>query len=126
VGSLAGQAPTRKNGVAPPAFLTSISPLTAMAPMRHGGYRSIQLEKSVVANPTFRWTLAIVLRFSSRLWGRRLLGAASMEIGRRLVLALDRPIPCWEAVGMPRTIDHDVTIVRLDLDAEGKGEGRMA
>ena len=49
-----------------------------------------------------------------------------MEVGRRLVLALDRPIPYWVAVGMPRTIDHDLTIVRLDLDAEGKGEGRMA
>ena len=39
-----------------------------------------------------------------------------MEGQRRIVLALDRPIPYWEAVGMPRTIDYDLTIVVLDLD----------
>ncbi len=45
---------------------------------------------------------------------------------RRIVLALDRPIPYWEAVSMPRTIDYGLTIVVLDLDEEDKGEGRMA
>ena len=49
-----------------------------------------------------------------------------MEGQRRIVLALDRPIPYWEAVGMPGTIDYDLTIVVLDLDEKDEGEGRMA
>ena len=49
-----------------------------------------------------------------------------IEDKRRLVLALDRPIPYWEAVNQPRTIDYGLTMIVLDLDKEGEGEGRMA
>ena len=49
-----------------------------------------------------------------------------IEDKRRIVLALDRPIPYWEAVNQPRTIDYGLTMIVLDLDQEGEGEGRMA
>ena len=52
--------------------------------------------------------------------------AFQIEDKRRLVLALDRPIPYWEAVNQPRTIDYGLTMIVLDLDKEGEGEGRMA
>jgi hypothetical protein len=42
---------------------------------------------------------------------------------RVLVLATDRPILMVEAMGGTRTQDYNVTLVRLDLDAEGNGEG---
>lgn len=45
---------------------------------------------------------------------------------RRIVLALDRYISIAEAAYMPRWRDHDVTLIVLDVDAEGKGEGQLA
>lgn len=45
---------------------------------------------------------------------------------RRIVLALDRPISMAEAVYQPRWRDYDVTLIVLDVDAEGKGEGQLA
>ena len=45
---------------------------------------------------------------------------------RRIVLALDRPISMWEAVNSPRWRDYDMTLIVLDVDAEGKGEGQLA
>ena len=49
-----------------------------------------------------------------------------VEDKRRIVLALDRPIPYWEAVGQPRTIDYPLTLIVLDVDAKGDGEGQLA
>jgi hypothetical protein len=48
------------------------------------------------------------------------------EGGRRVVIATDRPIGFWEAVNRPRTIDYPFTLVELNLDREGTGEGRMS
>jgi hypothetical protein len=45
---------------------------------------------------------------------------------RRIILALDRPISFAEAVYRPRWRDYDVTLVVLDVDDEGKGEGQLA
>lgn len=45
---------------------------------------------------------------------------------RRIVLALDRPIYFYEAVNQPRWRDYDMTLVVLDLDKSGKGEGQLA
>jgi hypothetical protein len=45
---------------------------------------------------------------------------------RRIVMALDRPISMAEAVYQPRWRDYDVTLIVLDVDAEGKGEGQLA
>lgn len=45
---------------------------------------------------------------------------------RRLVLALDRPIPFAESVYRPRWRDYDISLITLDLDEEGSGEGQAA
>jgi hypothetical protein len=45
---------------------------------------------------------------------------------RRIVLAMDRPISFAEAVYRPRWRDYDVTLIVMDIDAEGKGEGQCA
>jgi hypothetical protein len=45
---------------------------------------------------------------------------------RRLVLALDRPISFAESVQQPRWRDYDVTLIVMDLDAEGNGVGQLA
>ena len=45
---------------------------------------------------------------------------------RRIVLALDRPISFAEAVYRPRWRDYDVTLLVMDVDAEGNGEGECA
>ena len=45
---------------------------------------------------------------------------------RRLVLALDRPISFTEAARQPRWRDYDITLIVMDLDAEGSGEGQLA
>lgn len=42
------------------------------------------------------------------------------------ILALDRAIPYWEAVGQPRTIDYPLTIIVLEMDEKGEGEGKLA
>jgi hypothetical protein len=47
--------------------------------------------------------------------------------GRTIVLATDRPIGWAEAVLRPRrTIDSQVSLIVLEVDAEGNGEGSMA
>ena len=45
---------------------------------------------------------------------------------RRIVAALDRPIGFAEASRQPRWRDHDVTLIVLDVDKKGNGEGQLA
>ena len=45
---------------------------------------------------------------------------------RRIVAALDRPIGFAEASRQPRGRDHDVTLIVLDVDKKGNGEGQLA
>jgi len=45
---------------------------------------------------------------------------------RRIVLGLDRYITMWEQTRMPRWRDYDVTLLVMDIDAEGAGEGQLA
>jgi hypothetical protein len=45
---------------------------------------------------------------------------------RRVVLAFDRPISMYEAVNRPRWRDYDMTLLVMDLDAEGNGVGQLA
>ena len=45
---------------------------------------------------------------------------------RRIVAALDRPIGFAEASRQPRWRDHDMTLIVLDVNAKGEGEGQMA
>jgi hypothetical protein len=46
--------------------------------------------------------------------------------GRRIVIATDRRMSFMEAANRPRTVDYPFTVVQLNLDNEGKGEGRAS
>ncbi|MGD8331361.1 MAG: hypothetical protein PVJ49_18155, partial [Acidobacteriota bacterium] len=47
--------------------------------------------------------------------------------GRTIILATDRPIGWAEAVVRPqRTISSQITLIQLNVDANGNGEGAMA
>jgi len=45
---------------------------------------------------------------------------------RRIVAALDRPIGFAEASSNPRWRDYDVTLIVLDVNEKGEGEGQIA
>jgi hypothetical protein len=46
--------------------------------------------------------------------------------GRRIVIATDRRMSFMEAANRPRTVDYPFTVVQLNLDNDGKGEGRAS
>jgi hypothetical protein len=46
--------------------------------------------------------------------------------GRRIVIATDRRMSFFEAANRPRTVDYPFTVVQLNLDNEGKGDGRAS
>jgi hypothetical protein len=48
------------------------------------------------------------------------------DVGRRIVLATDRPISYWEAVAQPRTINYPFTFIELRMNGQGEGEGKLA
>lgn len=48
------------------------------------------------------------------------------EGGRRVVLATDRYVGFWEARNQPRTIDYPFTLIQIDVDKDGRGQGRMS
>jgi hypothetical protein len=45
---------------------------------------------------------------------------------RRIVMALDRPISMYEATRQPRWRKYDMTLVVMDVDADGNGAGQLA
>jgi len=48
------------------------------------------------------------------------------EGGRRVVIVTDRYIGFWEARNQPRTIDYPFTLIQIEVDRDGNGEGRMS
>jgi hypothetical protein len=44
---------------------------------------------------------------------------------RRIVLGTNRPIGFREAVNRPRSIDYPFTIVQIQVDADGRGQGKI-
>ena len=46
--------------------------------------------------------------------------------GKRIVLVTDRYIGFQEARNQPRSIDYPFSLIQIHVDAEGKGEGKMA
>ena len=48
------------------------------------------------------------------------------EGGERVVLATDRPIGFFEAANQPRSITYPFTIIELQLNRAGEGQGRMS
>jgi hypothetical protein len=45
------------------------------------------------------------------------------EGGERVVIATDRYIGSWEAANRPRTVDYPFTVIELNVDKDGAGEG---
>ena len=59
----------------------------------------------------------------------RLRYARQWDLGegkRRIVLATDRYISFYEARNQPRTREYDMSLLVMDVDAEGNGEGQLA
>ena len=55
--------------------------------------------------------------------------ARQVDLGegkRRIILGLDRPISFREAVNQPRWRDHDITLITMDVDKNGEGQGQLA
>lgn len=46
--------------------------------------------------------------------------------GARIVALTDRPISGWEAVHRPRVFDYPFTLIQIQLDAHGNGEGKLS
>lgn len=46
--------------------------------------------------------------------------------GRRIVIATDRVMSFWERANQPRTTQYPFTLIQIEVDDEGRGEGRMA
>lgn len=75
------------------------------------------------------------VRVTGRTMGRnpfpseRLRFARQLDLGegkRRIVLATDRYISFYEARNQPRYRDYDMSLIVMDVDAEGNGEGQLA
>lgn len=48
------------------------------------------------------------------------------EGGRRIVLGTDRPVAFWETWRSARTLEYPFTVVELQVDREGHGEGKLS
>src|SRR5262245_3575968 len=46
--------------------------------------------------------------------------------GERIVIATDRYMSFWEVSNQPRTVDYPFLLIQIHLNAEGKGEGKLA
>jgi hypothetical protein len=51
---------------------------------------------------------------------------AEPDGGRMIFLMTDRPIGGWEARNQPRTIDYPFTLIQLQVDKDGNGEGKAS
>jgi hypothetical protein len=51
---------------------------------------------------------------------------ATDEGGERVVLATDRPIGFLESANQPRSINYPFTIIEMQLNRDGVGEGKMS
>jgi hypothetical protein len=46
--------------------------------------------------------------------------------GKHIVLATDRPMSFWEVTNQPPTVDYPLTIIELNVNNDGKGEGTIS
>jgi hypothetical protein len=48
------------------------------------------------------------------------------EGGRRITFATDRYLSFWEARNRPRSFDYPFTLAQVEVDKDGKGEGKLS
>jgi hypothetical protein len=48
------------------------------------------------------------------------------EGGRKIVFATDRHLSFWEARNRPRSFDYPFTLAQIEVDKDGKGEGKLS
>ncbi len=83
------------------------------------GRRSRKLPKALRKQDKVGW-----IRVGQSLsWDLRYAREWERDGHRSLILATDRPVSMGEAMTSARSRDYGVSIVQLELDAEGKGEG---
>ena len=75
-----------------------------------------QKEKPVAGRARFAGTLAYDLRVAR---------SRPTETGRKLFLVTDRPLSGFEVRRGLRSTDYPIAWIELDLDAKGKGTGRL-
>jgi hypothetical protein len=46
--------------------------------------------------------------------------------GRRIFLATDRPMGFAELIEQPRTTAYPFTVIQLDVNVQGEGEGKLS
>jgi hypothetical protein len=46
--------------------------------------------------------------------------------GAKIVALTDRPISGWEAMNRPRVSDYPFTLIQIQLDSHGEGEGKLS
>lgn len=46
--------------------------------------------------------------------------------GRRILIATDRPVGFYEATNRPPSYDYPLTVIEMNLGADGKGDGTMS
>jgi hypothetical protein len=79
-----------------------------------------------VANTLFSKESVGTIRESQSLaYALRYARSLPTEGGRQIILATDRRIEFAEAWRSARTLDYNVSLIILDVDAEGRGEGQL-
>lgn len=46
--------------------------------------------------------------------------------GAKIVALTDRPIGGWEAINRPRVYDYPFTLIQIQIDSHGSGEGKLS
>ena len=79
-----------------------------------------------VANTLFSKESVGTIRESQSLaYDLRYARSLPTEGGRQIIMATDRRIAFAEAWRSARTLDYNVSLIILDVDAEGRGEGQL-
>jgi hypothetical protein len=79
-----------------------------------------------VANTLFsKESVGIIRESQSLAYDLRYSRSLPTEGGRQIIMATDRRIAFAEAWRSTRTLDYNVSLIILDVDAEGRGEGQL-
>ena len=79
-----------------------------------------------LANTLFsKESVGTIRELQSLAYDLRYARSAPIEGGRQIILATDRPIEFAEAWRASRTLDYNVTLIVLNVDDEGRGDGQI-